>query len=53
MSKLGRVTEWNDERGYGFLVPKDGGPRVFVHMQEFSAIGATARTWRVAALCRR
>jgi uncharacterized membrane protein YsdA (DUF1294 family)/cold shock CspA family protein len=27
----GVVATWNDQRGYGFLQPDDGGPLVFVH----------------------
>ena len=29
----GLLTEWNDERGYGFLTPDDGGKRVFLHVK--------------------
>lgn len=28
----GKITEWNDERGFGFAVPNGGGDRVFVHI---------------------
>lgn len=35
MEQQGRLTEWNDERGFGFIDPLDGGPRVFVHVSEF------------------
>ena len=28
----GVLTEWNDERGYGFITPSDGGPKVFLHV---------------------
>lgn len=31
----GRLTEWNDEKGYGFLTPPGGGDRVFVHIKAF------------------
>lgn len=31
----GKLTEWNDSRGFGFITPLDGGPRVFVHISEF------------------
>ncbi|MBF4509052.1 MAG: cold shock domain-containing protein, partial [Aeromicrobium sp.] len=31
----GRLSAWNDERGFGFIEPDDGGPRVFAHINEF------------------
>lgn len=31
----GQLTTWNDERGFGFLRPGDGGPDVFVHISGF------------------
>lgn len=35
MPQQGRLTEWNDERGFGFITPLDGGRAVFVHVSEF------------------
>lgn len=32
----GRVTEWQDERGFGFVTPSSGGKRVFVHIKSFA-----------------
>jgi uncharacterized membrane protein YsdA (DUF1294 family)/cold shock CspA family protein len=31
----GRILEWNDARGYGFVVPNGGGERAFVHINDF------------------
>ena len=31
MSATGRVTKWNDGRGYGFIRPAEGGADVFLH----------------------
>lgn len=31
----GRITDWNDDKGFGFVVPHGGGPRAFVHINEF------------------
>ncbi len=33
--RKGRVVEWNDERGFGFLLPEDGGRKVFFHITHF------------------
>jgi uncharacterized membrane protein YsdA (DUF1294 family)/cold shock CspA family protein len=35
MRFAGRVTEWNDEKGFGFAVPNGGGTRAFVHISQF------------------
>lgn len=34
MRYTGKITEWNDERGFGFVVPTGGGDRVFIHISE-------------------
>jgi uncharacterized membrane protein YsdA (DUF1294 family)/cold shock CspA family protein len=35
MRYTGRITEWNDDRGYGFVSPVGGGDRAFVHINAF------------------
>jgi len=35
MRLVGRISDWNDEKGFGFVVPHDGGPRAFVHIKAF------------------
>lgn len=35
MRAKGTLTTWNDEKGYGFIDPGEGGPRVFVHVSAF------------------
>ena len=32
MRRQGTVTDWNDERGFGFITPEAQGSRVFVHI---------------------
>jgi uncharacterized membrane protein YsdA (DUF1294 family)/cold shock CspA family protein len=35
MRHAGRVTRWNDEKGFGFVTPHDGGARAFLHIKAF------------------
>lgn len=35
MRYVGRVAEWNDDRGFGFVTPNGGGDRAFVHVTAF------------------
>lgn len=35
MRLAGRISDWNDEKGYGFVVPNGGGDRAFVHVSAF------------------
>lgn len=35
MRLAGRITEWNDDKGFGFVVPNGGGDRAFVHVNSF------------------
>ncbi len=39
MRYQGRIGEWKDDRGFGFITPNGGGPRVFVHISSFSERG--------------
>ena len=39
MRLQGRVAEWNDERGFGFVRQSGTGARVFLHMSQLSASG--------------
>jgi len=35
LRRSGVLTEWDDERGYGFIVPLGGGRKVFAHVSEY------------------
>lgn len=35
MRLAGRISDWNDDKGFGFVVPHDGGARAFVHVKAF------------------
>ena len=37
MRYKGRITGWQDERGFGFIDPLAGGDRVFAHIESFAA----------------
>lgn len=34
----GIIKSWNDDRGFGFIQPTQGGPEIFVHIKAFSAL---------------
>ena len=36
MRYQGRITDWRDDKGFGFVTPNGGGPKVFVHIKSFS-----------------
>jgi len=36
MRSKGKITSWNDEKGYGFVTPLAGGRQVFIHIKAFS-----------------
>ncbi len=35
MRLAGRISSWNDDKGYGFVMPSGGGDRAFVHIKAF------------------
>jgi uncharacterized membrane protein YsdA (DUF1294 family)/cold shock CspA family protein len=42
MQRLGKVQDWNDERGYGFITPLDAtgdGARTFFHIRDYQQAG--------------
>src|SRR5258708_38416394 len=39
----GRVIQFNETRGYGFIAPDVGGDDVFVHAEQVKACGGTVR----------
>lgn len=39
MRYQGRISEWKDDRGFGFVVQNGGGENVFVHISSFSHRG--------------
>jgi len=36
MRHQGKITNWKDDRGFGFISPNGGGEQVFVHVKSFS-----------------
>jgi uncharacterized membrane protein YsdA (DUF1294 family)/cold shock CspA family protein len=37
MRYQGKITNWKDGQGFGFVTPNDGGRQVFVHIKSFSS----------------
>lgn len=33
----GRIVEWHDDRGFGFIMPNGGGDRVFLHIKSLAS----------------
>ena len=45
MERLGKVSEWNDDRGFGFIAPLGGEPaRVFFHVRDYRLDGRRPET---------
>ncbi len=43
MRYQGRLSDWNDDKGYGFVSPNGGGERDFVHIKAFERGGRRPR----------
>src|SRR3546814_13332828 len=37
MRLAGRISDWNDDKGYGFVTPNGGVDRAFVHIKAFQS----------------
>jgi uncharacterized membrane protein YsdA (DUF1294 family)/cold shock CspA family protein len=34
----GKITSWNDSKGFGFITPNSGGKQIFIHIKAFSKL---------------
>jgi cold shock CspA family protein len=39
----GTLAKWNDDRGFGFITPNEGGPEIFAHISAFPRDGQRPR----------
>lgn len=54
MRYQGKITNWKDDQGFGFITPNGGGNQVFVHIKAFSnkkkrPVGNEIVTYKLAA----
>lgn len=42
--ETGSVVQFKDDKGYGFIRPKDGGSNVYVHISALQAAGISTLT---------
>lgn len=49
MRYVGRITDWNDDKGYGFVTPNGGGDRAFVHIKAFERKSARPVTGQLVS----
>jgi len=49
MRTKGRISSWNDKKGYGFIDPIGGGKRVFIHIKAFGNRSRQPETGQVVA----
>jgi cold shock protein len=45
--RAGKIRFWNDDRGYGFIMPDDGGTDMFVHISNVRSGSKLAKDDRV------